>query len=267
VLADPASGVAWQADWISFDSPAVWPGHQTLRFPETQRLSYFDQTLTIDADAMTARLDLHPGFALALDRMELTAGEWQLRDGQTPLIGAASLVALMVQTDQPETYQFDVDAGGFTPGPNLRQLIHSTDGLPETFDALKLDMTIGFDRQWDISALEQSRPQPLKIDVKLADVQWGALRILAAGTVTADARGYPLGAITIKADNWREMLAMAEASGAMPTRAVGPAEKVLGMLAGLGGNPNALDVQLNFRDGFVALGPFPLGPVPQMVIR
>ena len=25
-LADPATGIAWQADWLHLQSPAIWPG-------------------------------------------------------------------------------------------------------------------------------------------------------------------------------------------------------------------------------------------------
>mgnify|MGYP000008487745 CR=1 FL=1 len=74
-LADPATGAAWRADWISLDSPAVWPGRQTLRFPETaQRFSYFDQTAVLTASGLTADLSLKPGTALELASLSLTSG-------------------------------------------------------------------------------------------------------------------------------------------------------------------------------------------------
>ena len=60
---------------------------------------------------------------------------------------------------------------------------------------------------------------------------------------------------------------MANASGALPDQAVDPVNRVLGLLAGLSGNPNALDVELGFRDGFVTLGPVPLGPAPRIFLR
>ena len=41
-LADPGTGTAWRADWLELESPAIWPGQLTLRFPASpQRLSYF----------------------------------------------------------------------------------------------------------------------------------------------------------------------------------------------------------------------------------
>lgn len=267
-LADPATGAAWQADWLMLDSPTAWPGRQNLHFPPTpQRLSYFDQTVVIEAQDLVARLHLHPGIALALERMEVTSDAWQVTGDGGPVMDAASLVMAMVQSETPETYRFDIDAAAFAPGARLRHLIGSAPSLPDRFETLTLDMEVTFDRVWDRKALEQRRPQPVAIDLKLTELHWGALRLMAAGKLTVDDQGVPTGAITVKAENWREMLAMAQKAGAIPPQAVASAERGLKLLASLGGNRNALDVQFNLVDGFIALGPIPLGPAPRLIIR
>jgi hypothetical protein len=267
-LADPATGTAWQADWLMLDSPAIWPGRQNLYFaPTPQRLSYFDQTVVVEAQELVARLHLQPGFALALDRMEVTSDSWQINTRMGLVMSAASLELTMVQSEQPETYQFDINADGFTPGKRLRQLIGSASSLPANFEALKLDMAVQFDRVWDRKALEQRRPQPVAIDLKLAELHWGALRLMATGQLIVDNAGIPSGTITVKAENWREMLAMAQSAGAIPPQAVKPTERALKLLAGLSGNRNALDVQFDLADGFITLGPFPIGPAPRLILR
>ncbi len=267
-LADPATGTAWQADWLRLDSPAIWPGRQNLYFaPGPQRLSYFDQTVVVEARDLVARLHLKPGLALALDRMEVTSSDWSISGESGPVANAGSLVLAMVQSETPETYQFDVEAAGFAPGARLRRLIGSASSLPASFEALTLDMAVTFDRVWDREALEQQRPQPVAIELKLADLRWGGLRLMAAGSLTVDETGIPTGAITVKAENWREMLSMAQNSGALTPGVAESAERGLNLLASLGGNRNALDVQINFADGFVALGPIPLGPAPRLILR
>lgn len=267
-LADPANGTAWQADWLVLQSPAIWPGQQTLRFTNTpQRLSYFDQTLVLQADDMRADLKLHPGIALDLSHMSLTAGDWTIsRDGEIQT-EADSLLLSMTQTDTPETYRIQVEAQDFAPGDDLRRGLGNVASLPPSFETLQADMTVTFDTVWNRSALELARPQPRQIDLTLAEVKWGALRLFAAGDLTVDETGVPTGEVALKAENWNEMLTLAQAAGALPEQAVEPVSRVLGMLAGLGGNPNALDVKLNFRDGYVALGPIPLGPAPRLFLR
>ncbi len=267
-LADPVNGTAWSADWIEFQSPAIWPGRQVLRFADTpQRLSYYDQTATIEASDLQAELQLQPGVALELEKMALTAGPWAITDDTEALAGGDTLALVMEQTDNSEAYVISAQADGFTPGDDLRELMRSATTLPQAFETLELDMTVTFDKAWDRSALEQSRPQPVKIDLRLAEMKWGALRLFAAGELDVDPQGIPTGEIAIRAENWRDMIAMANAAGALPDQAVDTVTKALNFMAGLGGNPNALDLQLNFRDGFVALGPLPIGPAPRLILR
>ncbi len=267
-LADPVNGTAWSADWIEFQSPAIWPGRQVLRFADTpQRLSYFDQTSTIRASELQAELQLQPGVALILERMALNSGPWTITDDTGALAAGDTLAMVMEQTSVPEAYAISARMDGFTPGDDLRDLMRSANTLPQAFETLELDMTATFSKAWDRSALEQSRPQPVKIDLRLAEMKWGALRLFATGELDVDAQGIPTGEIAVKAENWRDMIAMANAAGALPDQAVDAVTRALNFMAGLGGNPNALDLQLNFRDGFVALGPLPLGPAPRLILR
>ena len=267
-LADPAAGTAWQAERLGIDSRAIWPGHVTLRFADApQRLSYFDQTLTLTTQDMAADLRLHPGLALELEHLSLQSSAWAMTQEAEPLASAEALVLSKTQTDEPAVYTIKMKADGFAPGDRLRRAADITETLPEAFETLELDATITWDKPWDRSALETARPQPRHVDLRLAEAQWGALRLLAAGEFTVDRDGLPDGTITIKAENWRDMLAIAVDSGALPPSAATTAERTLGFLEGLGGNPNALDLRLNLRAGAVALGPIPLGPAPRLILR
>ncbi len=267
-LADPVNGTAWRADWLNLNNPAIWPGHQSLQFPETpQRLSYFDQTVVLRAQRMHADLHLTPGINLELERMALEAGQWQT-DGPAGLIaGSESLVLSMVQTEDPATYRFEVQAPGFVPGDVVRRAAGPEAALPERFQTLELDLKVRFDRPWDRRALEERRPQPVAIDLKLARAEWGALSLFVAGAVTVDGNGVPTGKIAFKAENWRDMLAMLRESGAFPGIALESVERVLNLLAGVSGTRDTLDVELGLRDGMVTLGPFPLGPAPYIYLR
>ena len=267
-LADPVNGTAWSADWIELESPAIWPGRQMLRLAGTpQRLSYFDQTTTVQAEDLQAELQLQPGVALVLEKMALTAGRWLLSGGDAPQAGGQNLSMVLAQSGGPESYSITAKVDSFTPGEELRHLMRSASNLPQSFEALKLDTLIVFDKPWDRTTLEQRRPQPVAIDLQLAEVTWGELRLFATGELEIDNHGIPTGKIAVKAENWREMVEMANAAGALSDPAVDPVTRVLGFLAGLGGNPKSLDLQLNFRDGFVALGPLPLGPAPRLILH
>jgi len=267
-LADPATGTAWQAQSLVIDNRAIWPGHVTVRFADApQRLSYFEQTLIFDTEDMAADLRLHPGLGLELDELSLTSGPWSVTEEDAPLGQADTLVLSKTQLDTPEVYAVTARAEAFRPGDRLRRVAEVTQTLPETFETLELEATITWDKPWDRSALEIARPQPRHVKLRLAEAKWGALALLAAAEFTVDAAGIPEGTITIKAENWREMLAIATEAGVLPEQAAGPAERTLSFLEGLGGNPNALDLRLNLRGGAIALGPVPLGPAPRLILR
>lgn len=267
-LADPATGTAWQADWLHLDSPAIWPGKQTVSFPGTvQRLSYFDQTVEVVANEMTADLHLKPGTALELDRMALSSGPWQIAAQGADILGGQSLTLAMQNVAEPATYRFSVVAPQFAPDESLRRLAGVGTALPDSFQTLEMDMTVQFDRSWDRRALEERRPQPVAIDLRLAQAEWGALSVFAAGKVTVDRGGVPTGNVTFKAENWRDMLYLAQKSGAIPDFALRPTERILELLAKISGNPDVLDVELTLANGSVSLGPFPLGPAPAIRLR
>ncbi|MBY6139129.1 DUF2125 domain-containing protein [Leisingera daeponensis] len=267
-LADPRTGTAWRADWLELSSPAAWPGKLELHFPAApQRLSYFDRTAVIATEGLQASLHLKPGTALELQQMALVADRWQIaKDGEAVLSGAA-LDLRMEQTEAPETYRISAGAREFAPRAAWRRLLAASAPLPERFDTLMLEMAVAFDAPWDRSALEQKRPQPRRIDLKLADARWGDLRLKAAGKLTVDEAGLPAGEIALQAENWRGLVLMAERSGALPPSLRGTVERVLGLLAEASGNPNNLDITLGFADGYVTLGPLPLGHAPRLIIR
>ncbi|UWQ33920.1 DUF2125 domain-containing protein [Leisingera sp. M527] len=267
-LADPGTGTAWRADWLDLASPAVWPGKLDLHFPASaQRLSYFDQTAVITAQGLQASLHLAPGAALEMEELALISAPWQIARSGEAVLSGASLDLRMVQSDRPAIYRITAEAAEFAPRAAWRRLLAASSALPERFDTLALELTVEFDAPWDRAALEQQRPQPRRIDLKLAEARWGDLRLKAAGTLAVDAQGLPEGGITLQAENWRGLVLMAERSGALPPSLRSSVERVLSLLAETSGNPRNLDITLGFSGGYVTLGPLPLGRAPRLIIR
>ena len=268
-LADPANGTAWSADHLTLEGRAVWPLDLTLRFPDTaQRLSWLDRSADLTAQGMAVDLQLRPGGAFEVAALALSTGPWSVLTPEGDLIGAdAGHLTLQQSPDARDTYRLSGDATGFSPGPVLREAARLSRSLPPAFEIFTLDARITFDKPWDLSAIEVTRPQPRMIDLRLAEAAWGELRLFAAGRVTVDAAGVPEGAVTIKAENWREMVAMAEASGAISPQAAEATRLSLGMLERIGGSPDRLDVELGLRRGMVLVGPLPIGPAPRVQLR
>jgi hypothetical protein len=174
----------------------------------------------------------------------------------------------MIQSqDDPNRYEFVARASAFAPGDVPRAKLRIPDAWPLTFDRLELDASITFSRPWDLEAIEEKRPQPRHIQLKLAEAAWSDLRVFFAADMTVDAPGIPTGTVNIQAENWQTMLDLAASSGLINATMRDQAEQGLGQLAQLSGDPTALDVQLNFSSGYMAVGIIPIGPAPRLILR
>ncbi|MEP2716009.1 DUF2125 domain-containing protein [Pseudophaeobacter sp.] len=268
VLADPGTGAAWSADWMEFDSPALWPGSQTLRLPATaQRFSFFDQTRTLQAQEMQAELQLAPGLALELERLALTAKDWQVSKGTEVHWQAQDLTLVLAQQDPATHYQLSASATGFAPSGAFRRMSQLSDTLPQRFDSLQVQASVQFDTPWDRRAIELRRPQPRAIDLQLVEAHWGEMRFKATGQLQVDERGRLTGELTLQAQNWRAILDMAERASLLPPSTRNALEQVLALFAGETGSQERLNTTLSFDQGQIWIGPLPIGTAPTLVIR
>ncbi|MGB7244400.1 MAG: DUF2125 domain-containing protein [Sulfitobacter sp.] len=268
-LADPSTGLAFETRVVRLSAPTHWPGDVTLTFPGDALMFASPQGKTeILADAAQAILRLHPGTMLELEQMALTSGAWKMTDTIGDLAAASALTADMSQDpSDPNTYHFVLGAPQFRLGDVPRDALFIPEDWPVEFDRMAVDMTIGFDRPWDRRAIEENRPQPRAIALKLAEAAWGELRLKLAGKLDIDDAGAATGVMSVQADNWRDILTLAESAGFLPPGLRPQADSALTMLAGLSGNPNSLDVQINFSDGWMSVGFIPIGPAPRFILR
>src|SRR6056297_93494 len=269
-LADPDTGLAWSAPRFQINALSYRPNHVIAVWPNSQRLATPLEKFDSESSDMRASLVLTPDAQLQIDRTALTAETLVIRplagEGQTG-IQALRLAAEHVPMQNAATYRLGLAAEGLAPSLPWRRTVDPDGSLPERFDAVSADMTVEFDKPWDRSAIEVARPQPRQITLKLAEARWGRLELQAAGAVSVDAQGLPTGEITIKARNWREILQISVAAGAISPGLAGALEDGLSLLSQLSGNPNTLDIPLGFRNGRMLLGPVPIGPAPVLRLR
>lgn len=268
-LADPTSGVAVTLDDMRVQAPAYWPGYLTLTLPQTPvQLRAPDAKIFFRAPGGEVKLRLHPGTALELEQLRGVSGPWQVNTPAGNLLSADSLHIEMAQdTSASQTYHMTVDAQALTPGDLWRETLALPSDWPLSFDAFTADMTLTLDRAIDRAALKINRPQPREITIQSAEVAWGPLRLTALGAVTIDPAGVPAGQLTLRAENWEQMLDLAETSGALPAALRPQTDTLLGMLANFGGDRDVLDLAMRFDQGQMLLGQIRLGPAPRIYIR
>ncbi|MDU8943247.1 DUF2125 domain-containing protein [Ovoidimarina sediminis] len=267
-LADPDTGLAWNAPVFSFTAAAYAPTRVTATWPETQTIASPFERIEIRSQTMQGFLGLVPGPNLALDDSDITLEHLTFAStaGWTAALASGSLVTRRLDED-PLAHDIRFATRDLEPAAPLLRIIDPTGLLPQVIAEMTLEARVAFDAPWDRRAIEDRRPQITRLELEGASARWGDMALDAAGSLTVDPKGTPEGRITIRATNWRDMVAVARASGSLPEGIADTLERGLEILAGLTGNPRTIDAPLSFQNGFVSLGPIPLGRAPAFVIR
>ncbi len=266
-LADPETGLAWDAPFLQLLALSYVPNHVIAVWPEQHSLATPNQKITLRSDKTQASLVLQPSTSLALDRMTLVLEglvmqsdlDWQVRLPQ-------ATIASQIRPERQNWHRFGLQSEKARLSGDLLDLL-GAQGLPETFDTLLIDADVGFTDPWDITALQDRRPQPTGLDLRRLKATWGALDLQAAGELTIDEAGMAAGEIQVRAQNWRQMIDLAVSVGAIPLDVGNALERGLSLIAGLGRDAETIEVPLTFGRGRISLGPVPLGPAPIFQIR
>ncbi|WP_135504410.1 DUF2125 domain-containing protein [Roseovarius aestuariivivens] len=268
-LADPATGLAWDAPFFQIFALSYRPNHIIAVWPNDQRLATPLQKFDIASEDMRASLVTQASPRLPLERLTLTATTLAVtEDGKSQPTRAQSLTLAAERLAGAEaSYRLGLNAEGLAPALDWRARLDPGGTLPDAFEAFRADMTVQFDTPWDLDAIEEARPQPRQIRLRLAEARWGRLELQAAGELDVDTAGRPTGEIVVKARNWREILGLAVSSGALPQGLADTLEDGLSLIAGLAGNPRTLDIPLTFAGDRIRLGPVPIGPAPRLILR
>jgi len=267
-LADPATGLVWSAPSFTLRQASWDPSRIEAIWPDTHSFASPYERLTISAGELATVLDVRPTANLALD-----ASETRMRDlAIDSTLGWRSHLAegrfdMVRQDGETASYALRFEATDLTPPADVTELLDPAGVLPEAIPVVLTDAVVGFDRPWDLSALEDTRPQPVRIDLTEARAEWGSLMLRLSGLLDVDDEGLATGEVAIRAQNWPEMLDMAERAGLIGEGMSRTVESALGFLAGLSGRREDLDVTLRFEEGFMYLGPLPIGEGPRFILR
>ena len=266
-LADPDTGLAYSAPFLQIFALSYKPEHLIAVWPNEQTFSSPFGKAAITSEDMRASLIVKKNTSLALEKANFTADAVNIAIDTGETLGTANaLMAVQLVPAAQNTYQFGVDLKNVVL-PEPKGLRLEAGILPEALEYARGDVTAAFDAPWDLNALQSARPQPTRIDVKLIEAKWGQLELRLAGGFDVDTQGRASGQITIKAQNWRDILALSAATGAIPEQLIRPIEQGLSLLSSLSGNRNTLDLPFKLDAGLMKLGPIPIGPAPLFRLR
>ncbi|QDY68428.1 DUF2125 domain-containing protein [Qingshengfaniella alkalisoli] len=267
-LADPETGLAWEAPFFQILALSYNPHHIIAVWPDQQTIATPLERIDVTSANMRGSVVFDRASNLRLNR---TTIEFESLGLMSSLDWKAALdqgqLAVRQTESDTNTYDIAFRASGLQlPNWLIEQL--EKHGLTRSkANLMTVEATAAFNGPWDLSALEDARPQPTHIDLSLAQVKWDDLELRLAGTVDI-ADGIPEGQLSVQATNWREILEIAKTSGVIPNGVGDILERGLATLARMKGNPDTIDIPLEFKDGRTTLGGLiPLGPAPLIVLR
>jgi len=266
-LADPASGWTWSADTFQILSLSYRPNHVIAAWPGEQRVGTPQGTVTVTSDVLRGSVVFEPSTRLGLDRATIEIENLALAadDGWRAAVGTAVVAARRGGEGAPQfAYDLGVSGSDLTPPGGWTEQLDRTRLLPAAIGSVDLDAVLVFDRAWDRAAVEGENPSLEALRVRDVSLIWGELDLRGRGRLEADARGRAEGELELRARNWREMLQIAESSGALPGAAASALRTGLTLLATLGGDENSLTVPLVFADGRTRIGPVAIGEAPRL---
>nr|WP_254871583.1 DUF2125 domain-containing protein [Pseudooceanicola sp. HF7] len=265
-LADPRTGWALTLPEFAFMALSYNPLHMIAVAPNDMQLATPLTNVTITDSDLRASLKLRSRKRLEVVRSQLSGDDLLVTGPESVSLGHLNLAMEQAEDDR-NTYRLGALAQDLTPPEALKGRIASGVALPEMMQEARLDATVTFSKPWDITAIEDSRPQPRHIQLDQLKAQWGELAIQATATLEVDEAGLPTGELALQAKNWQALLRLAVETGVLDERLAQGTEAALKLLSGMSGNPASLDVTVAFRDGRTFLGPIPVGPAPVIQLR
>ncbi len=270
-LADPQSGIGWQAPFAQVFAMTWKPWHIIAALPPEQTVTLPDQVVTLTADGLRASLRAQPATAVPLAAVIAESGAFTATSTAGWTVGAARAVASLSADeevagagDAPNAYVLALDITGLTPDPAAIEKIVAEAGLPPTIAVVRILATATTTAPLDRFA-GTTNPRLAALDLTDSLVTWGDLSVAATGMITPDDQGYASGRIDIAVTNYQRLVQALVAAGVIKPELSQTVGNMLAALAQDTGDPNLLQMPLLLEGGRMSLGPLPLGPAPLMI--
>ena len=268
-LTNTIKGIRWQAPFFQIYALSYKPYHIIAALAPQQVVTLPKQEFTIKSEMIRGSVVFLPkplfSGDVIIDRssFEMVNVTAASDKGWETTIKAGNL-ALRQTPTKPLFYDLAISAQGIDLPDQLRALIDPAHQQSALFDSFKLDSTLGLSNPLDLTADRGEHPKVTEIEVKDLTIHWDDIRFLAKGTLQIGTDGYPVGKLDLTAVNWQKMYELADQSGAVDPDFAPTIQNGLKVLAGMSEGEDVIEIALNFADGQMSLGPFPIGPAPRL---
>jgi hypothetical protein len=158
-------------------------------------------------------------------------------------------------------HEIGLEVAGIQPDAGLTAVLAGA--LPDQVRLLRVDAVAGFSAPLDRMIL-QTRPEIAELTLKELRVDWGDMSVVAKGSVIADAAGFAEGEATLRLENWRVALDVAQAMGVIAAKDRGMWDQAAQFLSLGAAGGDAIELPLTFKAGQTRIGPLAVGPAPRL---
>ena len=269
-LADPHSGWSWRASEFQMLSLSYKPNHIIAVWPGPQTVASPWETVRIDSDLARGSVVFDPDTKFGLNRTSIEIENMKLmgNTGWQARIASAEFATRNSEQDAPPfSHDLAFSARDIAVPEAWTSVMKRSGVLPDSIKVANIDATLTFDRAWDRIAVETGNPIIQQISIRKASVAWGKIDLTGRGTLRVDDQGFAEGKIDLRAENWRDLVDLAEDAGVIGSSIAGAVRAGLELIATFSGGGDGLKVPLEFEDGQTRLGPIVVGPAPMLVRR
>ena len=256
---DPQSGWAIKAPFAQVLAMTWKPWHVIAVLPQEVLVNAPRQQIAVSNTKLQASLRVQPSSDLTLDELVLEANDLDLQSDLGWQTGASRLVMALAREEvAPLRYRLGLDIADLLPDPALTARLPN---LGAEISSVRLDSTITLSAPLDRN-VRATRPALTGLKVLDFQVAWGTLHVLARGEISPGLDGLAEGQIDFQVEGWRELPELLVALGLVRPEMGKSLSDGLEVVALSGGDPTTLSLPLVFADGWISLGPLPLGPAP-----
>lgn len=260
-LGDPNSGILWETPFLQLLRLSYKPSHLIAVAANEQVFSTPNGELGVKTTDLRASLEMADIRTWTPERLIVVAEGLDMASTTGfALQSDVAQISIEAMPTNDTHYRIGIDARALRG--NLPGWIEISDARDPAIDRITLDAQVTLTAPLNRTTIENTRPQPDKITINQAKIEWRGLTLAAAGAVEIGHGGTPIGKITLKVENWREMIAKERQDTRLTKEALDQIEFVLKLISGLSGNPDTLDLPFDFVNGKIWLGPLKLGDAP-----
>lgn len=264
-VSNPETGLGWRSPAASVAARMWRPWAIDLTLPTEQALILPQGEIPLTSSRLTADVAARPAMTLPLARAGLVAEGVALAGGDLGQVDALSL-DLTGDTGAGATYSLTLQARGIGPGSAFVAALPQETGLPDKIASVALDAKVLLT---DPLAANADTPPPQLIGIELAAfvLDWAPLKIRATGSLATVSDGTAAGRIDIVVEGWRNLVPVLVAAQLVKPELAPTVTRALEVMAEQGGSMEVLNLPLVMEDGWMRLGPLPLGPAPVFAQR